>query len=971
MGPYRVEISTDPATIPVGKAKLLLKVTDAAGKPVEGAQIRTLTKMPGMNMGEREETATPQPGQPGVYNARAAFPMGGGYTSDIKISGPQGEGTGSIPLQTGQNTGGGSGGSSLMGLLPWIVGLALVGFVLYRMRRTGQHINWRGMLQPRTLAGIGVLVLMLAGVVYAVNNLRRPGSMTPLEAQGMEMSMPAPEGISAVELATVQRGAVRSTVRYTGQAVGYVEQDVYPRVTGTLEWMPFYAGDRVKRGQLLARLDVSQVAPQVAQQRAAAAQTAQGTSVARIEYQQALGAVNQAEAELGQKVAAVSEARSDERKARAEVNARRGAVAEARSGEQKARAEAANKRGGVQQALGQQRKARASLPEAQSALKAARGALAEAQSDLAAAQEEQSGAESEAVAAGTQIADAQAQLQAALADQEYWQKQLARTAALLKAGAVSGEEFQREKAQAENADAKVLQARARVKQVQATVRGAQSRTRRAGALIRSAQAKAQQAEATIAGNQSRIEQARADIFTSEARIEQARAEVSGAGADIGGAAARIQQMEENVRGAQQEVGAAQARIRQAAAELEAHHANVRQMRAAANASRQRIGQAQSAAQGAQAGVSGAAATLSYAQIRSQTDGVVTQRIISPGTLVSPGQAILRVSQISPIRLQANVAEGDLKRIRVGSQVTVRERDNQGGKVKSLMARVTSIAPAVDPQTRTGLVEVIVPNTDRSFLPGEYVVMEIETGQSIGALQVPSVAIQQRTSASGEVISTQPTSYIWMAEPVAGQQGQFTVKQVEVRTGVSNGSTTEILSGLQAGQRVVTAGYQYLKEGAIVATEQTIMASEGTRSGGMEGMPGMEGSSSPDGTGGTDGAADDQAQGGGMGDMPGMTQNGAGSANTGGAGGAQAASIAVTEQGFEPQSVTLKAGTPARVTFTRKTDATCAKEVVFPDFNIKKALPLNEPVTVEFTPKETGTLSYACGMNMLKGQVVVQ
>ncbi|MBI3911027.1 MAG: FixH family protein, partial [Armatimonadetes bacterium] len=56
-GPYRVEITTDPAVIPVGRAKLILKVTDSAGKPVEGAQVSALAKMPGMDMGEREEPA--------------------------------------------------------------------------------------------------------------------------------------------------------------------------------------------------------------------------------------------------------------------------------------------------------------------------------------------------------------------------------------------------------------------------------------------------------------------------------------------------------------------------------------------------------------------------------------------------------------------------------------------------------------------------------------------------------------------------------------------------------------------------------------------------------------------------------------------------------------------------------------------------------------------------------------------------
>jgi Cu+-exporting ATPase len=86
---------------------------------------------------------------------------------------------------------------------------------------------------------------------------------------------------------------------------------------------------------------------------------------------------------------------------------------------------------------------------------------------------------------------------------------------------------------------------------------------------------------------------------------------------------------------------------------------------------------------------------------------------------------------------------------------------------------------------------------------------------------------------------------------------------------------------------------------------------------------------------------------------------------------QSAKILVTEKGFEPDKVSLRAGSPARLTFVRTTDKTCGTEVVFPSLNIRRALPLNEPVAIEFTPAKTGEVAFACGMNMLKGVVVVQ
>ena len=80
---------------------------------------------------------------------------------------------------------------------------------------------------------------------------------------------------------------------------------------------------------------------------------------------------------------------------------------------------------------------------------------------------------------------------------------------------------------------------------------------------------------------------------------------------------------------------------------------------------------------------------------------------------------------------------------------------------------------------------------------------------------------------------------------------------------------------------------------------------------------------------------------------------------------------MNEQGYEPAKVTLRAGTPARITFVRTTDKTCGTEVVFPSLNIKRALPLNQAVTIEFTPAKTGEIAFACGMNMLKGVIVVE
>jgi plastocyanin domain-containing protein len=86
---------------------------------------------------------------------------------------------------------------------------------------------------------------------------------------------------------------------------------------------------------------------------------------------------------------------------------------------------------------------------------------------------------------------------------------------------------------------------------------------------------------------------------------------------------------------------------------------------------------------------------------------------------------------------------------------------------------------------------------------------------------------------------------------------------------------------------------------------------------------------------------------------------------------QGAKVRINERGFEPTKLRLRRGIPARVTFLRTTEATCAKEVVLPDFNIRRALPLNQPVNVSFIPRKKGSFTFVCGMNMMRGQLIVQ
>ena len=163
-----------------------------------------------------------------------------------------------------------------------------------------------------------------------------------------------------------------------------------------------------------------------------------------------------------------------------------------------------------------------------------------------------------------------------------------------------------------------------------------------------------------------------------------------------------------------------------------------------------------------------------------------------------------------------------------------------------------------------------------------------------------------------------------------EPGTFTER--EVRLGDASGEQVEVTAGVQPGDVVVTEGSFFVR----AARERLDLrpAAAATAATGIS-------SATPPASSGSD------------------TTN------------VHSAKIVVSEQGFEPAKVVLRAGTPARLTFVRTTDETCGTEVVFPSLNIKRALPLNEPVIIEFTPAKAEEIAFACGMNMLRGAVVVQ
>jgi membrane fusion protein (multidrug efflux system) len=206
---------------------------------------------------------------------------------------------------------------------------------------------------------------------------------------------------------------------------------------------------------------------------------------------------------------------------------------------------------------------------------------------------------------------------------------------------------------------------------------------------------------------------------------------------------------------------------------------------------------------AQANVAALAVRLGETRVESPLDGVVTQRRLDPGALVGPTAgtgSILSVERQDVLRVFVPVNERDVGGLQVGQDAHV-ELDAFPGR--SYAGKVVRISAAFDPVTRTLDAEVQLKN------PGELLSGMYGHGSIVKTIHRNAVV----APATATEISND-RSYVFVLR-------EDKVKRVEVQTGVDGGTWLEILSGLQPGDEIVTAGADVLSDGSTVRAQRDV------------------------------------------------------------------------------------------------------------------------------------------------------
>jgi multidrug efflux pump subunit AcrA (membrane-fusion protein) len=182
----------------------------------------------------------------------------------------------------------------------------------------------------------------------------------------------------------------------------------------------------------------------------------------------------------------------------------------------------------------------------------------------------------------------------------------------------------------------------------------------------------------------------------------------------------------------------------------------------------------------------AQAQVSYAEIRSPINGVITDRPLYAGEMATTGAPLLTVMDVSKIVARVNIAQDQAKNIKVGADATLTPTD--GGEL--VTAKVTIVSPATDANSTTVQVWVQADNPGERLRAGQSVHVSIVAATLEGATLVPAAAVLP--NAEGETI-------------VLVVDDKDIAHEKVVQIGLREPEMVQIVAGVEVGQRVVTSG----------------------------------------------------------------------------------------------------------------------------------------------------------------------
>ncbi len=216
-----------------------------------------------------------------------------------------------------------------------------------------------------------------------------------------------------------------------------------------------------------------------------------------------------------------------------------------------------------------------------------------------------------------------------------------------------------------------------------------------------------------------------------------------------------------------------------------------------------LDQARAAFDAAEAQIARATAVIEQRRLTAPFAGTIGLPRVDLGQYVAPGTTVATLQDLNTMRVDFSLPEQNLSEIFIGQTLHVVIE----GEKRAFDGEITGIDPRVDPSSRMVAVRGTVANSQGALTPGQFVRLNIDLPEETGVIAVPQTA----------VISSLYGDYVYIVRPRDEAEGTE-VRQTFVTTGRRSHGQIEIVSGVEAGDMVVTAGQNRLSNRAPVTLE---------------------------------------------------------------------------------------------------------------------------------------------------------
>ena len=314
--------------------------------------------------------------------------------------------------------------------------------------------------------------------------------------------------------------------------------------------------------------------------------------------------------------------------------------------------------------------------------------------------------------------------------------------------------------------------------------------------FKQAESQASEAKSGIDVSKAQYEEAVSGIASSKAQLVEVEAAYMKAKLDFD----RAESLFASHSMTKSDYDSARAQYDVTSARVAAARSQVQMIQARADSAKANIDVVQAKSKGAQAVVQETQIPLHDTELRSPLNGVVLEKSVEKGTLVSLGDKAFTVADTSSVKAVFGVADVAVAEMNLGTTLSVESETMPG---KEFQGQITAVFPAADSKSRAFNVEVTIANPDYLLRPNMIVSLRVGTRQPATAQPVVplNAVIKSRSRADGYAVMV-----------VTEEGGRQVARLRDVKLGESLGNAVAVTEGLKPGDRVITTGGTMVNDG---------------------------------------------------------------------------------------------------------------------------------------------------------------